>query len=1056
MTSSDAPRPSTATSASACVSGTLSIAIAGDPVDPLDSSSNPHSLHRAVAARRAEYVRPHRIRVKVGTWNVAASPGTDKDLARWFVEGKGVDPRLATLSPSELQNSTVHHSDSPVISTSDADSGSVQLVGGDSIGLYALGLQEASDLYGPSLYLRPYSAVEDAKEKWQKALADALPDGYQLVSCSQLAGLVLLIYASPEVASTISNVSSTTVGTGLMGLLGNKGAVATRIVLGETTRIVFVNCHLASGHDHTAADRRVWDVMAIQSRAKFEPISYAGVSEDEGDTIGDEDFAFWFGDLNFRLEGLPGDDIRRLLLLHTRGEYDVEGKDQEHPLEGEGVVVHRSSSDSSSEGSERESSAASAAEVHRSSSTRLGSLPDPEEFDPESDPHSNPASLQTTLDSLLPHDQLRRVIKERKAFHDGWREGPITFLPSYKYDVGTVSLFDSSEKRRAPSWCDRILYRTRTDREHYEQKIKEEEEARKKDEEMKSRGMDHAGDDDQVLFDYDPDNDGDDQTESQAGLDYDEYDDQEGAGEEVQTKDGALDRLHMDVYTSHQRITSSDHKPIISVFTLDYDAVVPDLKAKVHAEVARELDRAENEGRPGLTIVIDGHEKRHGERGSGTQVSDGAVDMGEIRFRVQQEASVTLANTGRVQASFSFVESPTSNKEDEETLSDSWLSTAFVPSEANAEETELVKEVTLEPGDTVRAVLKIDIESIAEARMLNEGRARLETVLVLRVKDGRDYFIPVRATWSPTCVGRSLDELIRVPDGGLRSFAKSRAEEGEGQFGTIPHELPVRYAAPKELFRLTEAVESLTERALADEQMLEECKIPDDAGWPFDAATWRHNDVDVRKSLLAGVLDALDSDTPISAALPPETSSIERLEVVSEVLLLFLESLTDGIISLPLWEKIDQAPLSILGQPKGQGTKSPTDGILEDDKAAVLEILSASPNHNISFVFLMTTLAKIISELAPLSKAAIEALRTPPATTALGRRPLSFRRNVATPPAEAVAAMQKRQAKERRLAEILARVVCRAPLPAKDKERKTLEERQQAVMGLFLRPRDDL
>ncbi|KAB5576116.1 putative PI phosphatase group protein [Coniochaeta sp. 2T2.1] len=1056
MTSSDAPRPSTATSASASVSGTPSIAIAGDPVDPLDSSSNPHSLHRAVAARRAEYVRPHRIRVKVGTWNVAASSGTDKDLARWFVEGKGVDRRLATLSPSELQSSTVHHSDSPITSTSNGDSGSVQLVGGDSIGLYALGLQEASDLYGPSLYLRPYSAVEDAKEKWQNALADALPDGYQLVSCSQLAGLLLLIYASPEVASTISNVSSTTVGTGLMGLLGNKGAVATRIVLGETTRIVFVNCHLASGHDHTAADRRVWDVMAIQSRAKFEPISYAGVSEDEGDTIGDEDFAFWFGDLNFRLEGLPGDDIRRLLLLHTRGEYDVEGKDQEHPPEGEGVVVHRSSSDSSSGGSERESSTASAAEVHRSTSTRPGSLPDTEEFDPDSDPHSNPASLQTTLDSLLPHDQLRRVIKERKAFHDGWREGPITFLPSYKYDVGTVSLFDSSEKRRAPSWCDRILYRTRTDREHYEQKIKDEEEARKRDEEMKARGMDHAGDDDQVLFDYDPDNDGDEQADGQAGLDYDEYDDEEGAGEEVQTKDGALDRLHLDVYTSHQRITSSDHKPIISVFTLDYDAVVPDLKAKVHAEVARELDRAENEGRPGLTIVIDGHETRRGERGSGTEVSDDAVDMGEIRFRVQQEASVTLANTGRVQASFSFVDSPTLNKEDEETLSDSWLTTAFAPSEANAEETELGKEVTLEPGDTVRAVLKIAIESIAEARMLNEGRARLEAVLVLRVKDGRDYFIPVRATWSPTCVGRSLEELIRVPDGGLRSFAKSRAKEGEGQFGTIPHELPVRCAAPKELFRLTEAVESLTERALADEQMLEECKIPDDAGWPFDATTWRHKDVDVRRSLLAGVLDALDSDTPISAALPPETSSIERLEVVSEVLLLFLESLTDGIISLPLWEKIDQAPLSILGQTKGQGTKSPAHGILEDDKAAVLEILSASPNHNISFVFLMTTLAKIISELAPLSKTAIEALRTPPATTALGRRSLSFRRNVATPPAETVAAMQKRQAKERRLAEILARVVCRAPLPAKDKEKKMLEERQQAVMGLFLRPRDDL
>jgi hypothetical protein len=54
-----------------------------------------------------------------------------------------------------------------------------------------------------------------------------------------------------------------------------------------------------------------------------------------------------------------------------------------------------------------------------------------------------------------------------------------------------------------------------------------------------------------------------------------------------------------------------------------------------------------------------------------------------------------------------------------------------------------------------------------------------------------------------------------------------------------------------------------------------------------------------------------------------------------------------------------------------------------------------------------------------------------------------------------VAAIHKRQAKERKLAEIFARVVCRTSLPAKEKERKTLEDRQQAVLALFFKPRDD-
>ena len=41
----------------------------------------------------------------------------------------------------------------------------------------------------------------------------------------------------------------------------------------------------------------------------------------------------------------------------------------------------------------------------------------------------------------------------------GFKEGPFTFKPSYKFDKGTA-LYDTSEKQRPPAWTDRVLWRT--------------------------------------------------------------------------------------------------------------------------------------------------------------------------------------------------------------------------------------------------------------------------------------------------------------------------------------------------------------------------------------------------------------------------------------------------------------------------------------------------------------------------------------------------------------------------------------------------------------------
>lgn len=945
--------------------------------------STPQSLARALTQRRAEYMGRRKIRVKIGSWNTAGCPGTDKDVGGWFFRD---DDDVAR----GLSKLTV------------AGAAAASTEGDGRIGLYVLGLQEVVDLNTTKEYMnRVYAENHSQISKWQTAVDGAIPPGYELVAADQMVGLLTLVYASAELSKHITNISTQQVGTGLLGYFGNKGALATRIVVGETTRIVFVNSHLASGEGSSYLDRRCWDVGQIVSKIQFEPVVNNGVAEDVSDKLGDEDFAFWFGDLNFRLGSLPGDDIRRILTLHTRGEYDVSSDKPAEPLDGEPVIVMQ---DSESDDTATITTTASSLHSREQSFDSETSLPDPDDF-PE-DPSQDPASLQATLDSLLPHDQLRQVIARRKAFHDGWKEGPITFLPTYKYDVGSVALFDSSEKRRAPSWCDRILYRTKEYKNEFEQKLVDEEASKKKDAEMHSRGIDA---DEDVLFSYDPDEDGEDQeTEpsTDAAYSYDEYDEGQDQAEDPAT--AAADRVELELYTSYQRVTSSDHKPLTSIFTLACDCVIPEEKAKVHAEVARQLDRAENEGRPVITLVLEGDAAQDAN----------IIDMGELSFMAKMSSSITIANTGGVPASFSFMERPGMEESDSGIQEHSWLQTSFVKSDDSGEA--VGPNVMLEPGETVTALLEGQVSSVPLLRALNDGRAAIEEVLVLRVDNGRDHFITARGQWLPSCFGRSIDELIRVPEGGMRKFISDN-----GIKGAIQYDMPVHCSAPRELFKLTEAIQTQAERCVADANMLEDMVLPGDAGWPFEASVGGVAAAE-KEAAQAAVIAALDTDGSIAEALPIELQSSHKLELLSAVLVLFLSSLTDGLIPAQLCAKLATTIPSLWSLPAGAAP---------DMKMRILDVLSAQPNHNIAFVFLSATLARVAKELIP---ATAESRKE-----GLQRR-LSFRKGGG----EEESAMKKRRAREKRYAELLAPVAFRSG--GGSKEERAVRDKERAMLELFL------
>ncbi|MDP7382371.1 MAG: hypothetical protein QGF33_13610, partial [Alphaproteobacteria bacterium] len=62
------------------------------------------------------------------------------------------------------------------------------------------------------------------------------------------------------------------------------------------------------------------------------------------------------------------------------------------------------------------------------------------------------------LSTLLAADELQTTRRGGLAWLY-FEESPIAFAPTYKYDLNSDE-YDTSPKRRAPAWCDRVLWRS--------------------------------------------------------------------------------------------------------------------------------------------------------------------------------------------------------------------------------------------------------------------------------------------------------------------------------------------------------------------------------------------------------------------------------------------------------------------------------------------------------------------------------------------------------------------------------------------------------------------
>lgn len=305
-------------------------------------------IRERLREREGEYASRRTIRVRIGTWNVYGKMPAES-LGKWLV---------ADDEPAQL---------------------------------YVVCLQEIDDSSEAYIRHRP-----EREQRWTEVIERSLVSVGPVVKLAsqQLVGLLILVFGTADIASQVTDVQTTYLGTGTLGM-GNKGATAVKLRYCDTY-LTFVNCHLAAFQAEVEARNR--DYSEICRRLTFS--NYTKTEESQK----------WSKKMNIpRLRFVPGSDLTSPSPLSNIF--------QTGHLFWAGDLNYR---------------------IDLSYSAAKALVDSGE------------------IDRLLASDQLRAQIEAGKVF-EGFEEAKITFRPTYKFDVGT-STYDSSEKQRIPSFTDRILY----------------------------------------------------------------------------------------------------------------------------------------------------------------------------------------------------------------------------------------------------------------------------------------------------------------------------------------------------------------------------------------------------------------------------------------------------------------------------------------------------------------------------------------------------------------------------------------------------------------------
>jgi len=121
-------------------------------------------------------------------------------------------------------------------------------------------------------------------------------------------GLLTMVFVKAPILCHIKDIDVLVTRTGVGGLVGNKGASTIRFTLGNIS-LCFINCHLVPHAENNL--KRTHEIKHILESQYFERSVTSHFSIDMH-VLG-HDVLFFFGDLNFRLEGKSFSEVKEAL-----------------------------------------------------------------------------------------------------------------------------------------------------------------------------------------------------------------------------------------------------------------------------------------------------------------------------------------------------------------------------------------------------------------------------------------------------------------------------------------------------------------------------------------------------------------------------------------------------------------------------------------------------------------------------------------------------------------------------------------------------------------------